>query len=168
MTPAFRLAVLVNAAYVLAEAGARFLTGSLALLADAAHNLADVAGLLLAWGAAVLAQRAASARFTWGYGRTTFLAALGIDRAEVAAFLARLPGGEAIHDLHLWPLSTTRAALSVHLSMPGGHPGDARLAAFADELQHRFKLAHATLQVETGAGPGCATGSDCAPAPTSE
>jgi cobalt-zinc-cadmium efflux system protein len=74
--PAFRLAVVLNAGYVAAEAAAGFLTGSLALLADAAHNLTDVAGLLIAWAAAVLARRAATARHSWGLGRATILAAL--------------------------------------------------------------------------------------------
>ncbi|MFN6976725.1 MAG: cation diffusion facilitator family transporter [Gemmobacter sp.] len=74
--PAFRWAVGLNVGYVLIEAAAGFLTGSLALLADAAHNLADVAGLLIAWGAAVLARRAGTARHTFGYGRATILAAM--------------------------------------------------------------------------------------------
>jgi len=73
---AFRWAVGMNTAYVLIEAAAGFLTGSLALLADAAHNLTDVAGLLIAWGAAVLAKRIGSATYTFGYGRATILAAM--------------------------------------------------------------------------------------------
>lgn len=74
--PAFRWAVGLNTAYVIVEAAAGFLTGSLALLADAAHNLTDVAGLLIAWGAAALAKRAGSAVYTFGYGRATILAAM--------------------------------------------------------------------------------------------
>jgi len=74
--PAFRWALGLNTAYVLIEAGAGFLTGSLALLADAAHNLTDVAGLLIAWGAAVLAKRVGNASYTFGYGRATILAAM--------------------------------------------------------------------------------------------
>ncbi|MFT7059364.1 MAG: cobalt-zinc-cadmium efflux system protein [Pseudorhodobacter sp.] len=74
--PAFRWAVGLNTAYVLLEATAGFVTGSLALLADAAHNLTDVAGLLIAWGAAVLAKRAGTASYTFGYGRATILAAM--------------------------------------------------------------------------------------------
>jgi len=74
--PAFRWAVGLNTAYVLVEATAGFLTGSLALIADAAHNLTDVAGLLIAWGAAVLARRAGNAAYTFGYGRATILAAM--------------------------------------------------------------------------------------------
>jgi len=74
--PAFRWAVGLNTAYVLVEATAGLLTGSLALLADAAHNLTDVAGLLIAWGAAVLAKRVGTATYTFGYGRATILAAM--------------------------------------------------------------------------------------------
>lgn len=74
--PAFRWVVGLNTAYVLVEATAGFLTGSLALLADAAHNLTDGAGLLIAWSAAVLAQRVGSATYTFGYGRATILAAM--------------------------------------------------------------------------------------------
>jgi len=74
--PAFRWAVALNTGYVMVEATAGFMTGSLALLADAAHNLTDVAGLLIAWGAAVLAKRAGTASYTFGYGRATILAAM--------------------------------------------------------------------------------------------
>lgn len=74
--PDFRWSVGLNTAYVVVEAIAGWLTGSLALLADAAHNLTDVAGLLIAWGAAVLAKRAVTSRHTWGLGRATILAAL--------------------------------------------------------------------------------------------
>jgi cobalt-zinc-cadmium efflux system protein len=74
--PAFRWAVGLNVTYVIVEAFAGFMTGSLALLADAAHNLTDVAGLLIAWGAAVLAKRAGTASYTFGFGRATILAAM--------------------------------------------------------------------------------------------
>ena len=74
--PAFKWAVGLNTGYLLAEAAAGWITGSLALLADAAHNLTDVAGLLIAWGAAVLAKRAGSRAHTWGLGRATIMAAM--------------------------------------------------------------------------------------------
>ena len=74
--PAFRWAVGLNTAYVIVEAAAGFVTGSLALLADAAHNLTDVAGLLIAWGAAALAARVGNSTYTFGYGRATILAAM--------------------------------------------------------------------------------------------
>ena len=74
--PAFRWAVGLNTAYVVAEALAGVLTGSLALLADAMHNLTDVAGLLIAWGAAVLAKRVVTNVHSWGLGRATIMAAM--------------------------------------------------------------------------------------------
>ena len=74
--PAFRLAVGLNVGYVIIEATAGFMTGSLALLADAAHNLTDVAGLLIAWGAALLAKRAGTQAHSWGLGRATIMAAM--------------------------------------------------------------------------------------------
>ncbi len=73
---AFRWAVGLNTGYVIAEAAAGFLTGSLALLADAAHNLTDVAGLLIAWAAAALGRRAATPAHSWGLGRVTIMAAM--------------------------------------------------------------------------------------------
>ena len=60
-----------------------------------------------------------------------------------------------IHDLHIWPLSTTTTALTAHLVMPNGSPGDDFLDKLAHELEHRFGIAHATLQVERGDGTEC-------------
>lgn len=271
--PAFRWSVGLNVAYVLVEAAAGFLTGSLALLADAAHNLTDVAGLLIAWGAAVLARRAGTQAHTWGLGRATIMAAMlnaiailvgvgvviweaaqrfstpvdvpgatilwvaligiavntgsallfmrsqkddlnakgaflhmaadaavsgavviaavailltgqtwidpavaiavsvliafaaaglfreslhlsldgvpaGINRQAVAAWLAGQPGVSDVHDLHIWALSTTRAALAAHVVWRG-EDADAFIAHVADELEHEFGIGHLTMQVET-------------------
>lgn len=270
--PAFRWAVALNTAYVAVEGVAGWLTGSLALLADAAHNLTDVAGLLIAWAAAVLAQRAATARHTWGLGRATILAALvnaiailagvgavlweavqrladpvavpglvvmlvalagigintasallflsarrgdlnargaflhmaadaavsgavvlaaagilltgwlwldpavaiavslliavtaagllrdalhlsldgvpsGIDRGAVAEWLAGLEGVRGLHDLRIWPLSTTRTALAAHLVWDGADP-DAFIDRVTDALADRHGIASVTLQLE--------------------
>jgi cobalt-zinc-cadmium efflux system protein len=275
LSPAFRWAVGLNAGYVVIELIAGLATGSLALIADAAHNLTDVAGLLIAWGAAVLAARPPSSRFTYGFGRSTILAALAnavtiligvgaviweavqrfsepvevpaatilavalvgiaintgtallfrksrrsdlnaegaflhmaadaavsvavviaaigilvtgwawldpavailvslliawtafgllrsglglsldgvpsvIDRTKVAAWLQARPGVAGIHDLHIWSLSTTKTALTAHLAMPGGHPGDGFFDQVADGLAHEFSISHVTLQIETG------------------
>jgi cobalt-zinc-cadmium efflux system protein len=73
---AFALGVGLNTAFVLAEAGFGFATGSLALLADAGHNLSDVLGLLLAWGASWLARQSPTRRRTYGWRRSSILAAL--------------------------------------------------------------------------------------------
>ena len=73
---AFRWSVLLNALLTGAQLAIGFGFGSLALIGDAIHNLGDVVGLLLAWGAERLSLRPARGRFTYGYGRSTHLAAL--------------------------------------------------------------------------------------------
>ncbi|NNU81680.1 cation transporter [Halovulum dunhuangense] len=270
--PAFRWAVGLNTAYVIVEAAAGFLTGSLALLADAAHNLTDVAGLLIAWGAAVLAKHSATRAHSWGLGRATIMAAMlnalailigvvwviweaahrfqtpvdlpgltilvvalvgiavntgsallfmrarkvdlnargaflhmaadaavsgavvlaatgilltgwtwldpavaiavslliavtaaglfrealhlsldgvpgQVDPAAVADWLGRQDGVRDVHDLHIWPLSTTHTALSVHV-VSGAQDTDAVLHVLAEGLKHEFGIAHSTIQVE--------------------
>jgi cobalt-zinc-cadmium efflux system protein len=272
---AFAIGIALNVAYVLIEAVAGVLSGSLALLADAGHNLSDILGLALSWGAAVLSQRSPSGRFTYGLRSSSILAALtnavillvvtggiaweavlrfadpvpvksgvmiwvaaagiavnggtallfasgrgrdlniksaflhmaadtlvtagvvvagivigligwlwldpalslvvsvvivvgtwgllksaiglaldavpeGVDAAAVRAHLAGLSGVTALHDLHIWGMSTTETALTCHLVMPGGHPGDAALNALTQELHTRFGIAHATIQIELG------------------
>lgn len=273
---AFAIGISLNLTYVGIEAAAGLATGSMALLADAGHNLSDVLGLGVAWAGLRLAQRAPSARFTYGLKRSGILAALfnavllfaacgaitvealrrlgdpqpvpgnivmivagigilvngftawlfargrhgdvnirgaylhmladaavsaavvmaglvmlktgawwvdpalslvvvavilrgswgllresvalsldavptNIDVAAVTAWLTARPGVAAAHHLHIWPMGTTDTALTVHLRMPAGHPGDAALAALAHNLEHDFGIGHATIQVETGA-----------------
>lgn len=272
---AFAIGIGLNLAYVIAEAGYGFATGSMALLADAGHNLSDVLGLAVAWAGIRLSARAPSARFTYGLKRSTILAALAnavllllacgaiaveavqrfaapapvpggtvmavaavgiavngitawlfargrkgdvnirgawlhmlsdaavsaavvvsgfailrtgaswidpamslvvaavivrgtwgllaeatalaldavparIDAAAVTEFLSQRPGVAAVHHLHIWPMGTTDTAMTVHLAMPGGHPGDAVLAALVHDIEHRFAIGHVTIQVETG------------------
>jgi cobalt-zinc-cadmium efflux system protein len=74
----------------------------------------------------------------------------GIDEAAVRDYLQGVSGVAAIHDLHIWPMSTTETALTCHLVMPAGHPGDALLAEICHGLRERHAIQHATLQVETG------------------
>ena len=90
---------------------------------------------------------------TWGVVKSTLGLALdavpeSIDAEAVRAHLLALPGVAALHDLHIWGISTTETALTCHLVMPGGHPGDAVLSRAAHELQHRFGIAHTTIQIE--------------------
>ncbi len=73
-----------------------------------------------------------------------------IDPELVAAWLLALDGVSQLHDLHIWSLSTTEVALSAHLLMPGGHPGDGWLYHVQHELAHEFGIHHATLQIEIG------------------
>ena len=74
----------------------------------------------------------------------------GIDAGAVREHLLAHPGVAAIHDLHIWGMSTTETALTCHLVMPGGHPGDAALSGIARELEERFGIHHATIQIELG------------------
>lgn len=272
---AFQIGIALNAGFVAVEAGFGIYANSVALLADAGHNLSDVFGLLLAWGAAAVAKRAPSKRFTYGWRKSSILAALfnalflfvavgaiaiealqrltgsehvegdivmivagigilinggtallfargrkgdinirgaylhmaadaavsagvvvagfviyqtgwwwidpltsavivaviligtwgllresvlmaldavppSIDPHAVEAALAGLPGVARVHDLHIWPMSTTEAALTAHLVVPGGEAGDAFLHVACGMLQERFGIAHSTLQVERG------------------
>jgi cobalt-zinc-cadmium efflux system protein len=84
----------------------------------------------------------------------------GIDPAAVRAYLAGHPGVASIHDLHIWPMGTTETALTAHLVMPAGNPGDAFLTETSRELQRRFGIGHVTLQVETSAEVACALAPD--------
>ncbi|MEC4982882.1 MAG: cation diffusion facilitator family transporter [Oscillatoria sp. PMC 1068.18] len=272
---AFVLGTALNVGFVIIEAGFGFLTESLALLADAGHNLSDVLGLLLAWGASFLAQRPPTKRFTYGFRRSSILAALlngiilllamggiaweairrfanpsdvpgttiiivaaigvvintltallffsgrkqdlnlrgaflhmvadalvsvgvvlagvailttnmlwfdptislvivvvvvvgtwqllrdalnlaldavpaGIEPQAVREYLAELPGVTEVHDLHIWAMSTTEAALTAHLVIPSGFPGDRFLAETCHTLEQNFGIKHPTLQIETG------------------
>jgi cobalt-zinc-cadmium efflux system protein len=92
---------------------------------------------------------------TWGLLRETVemsLAAVprGIDFDQVEHALTDLPGVARIHDLHIWPMSTTEPVLTAHLVMPAGQPGDAFLSAARAMLHAKFGIGHATLQIETG------------------
>ena len=66
---------------------------------------------------------------------------------EIEALLAALPGVERVHDLHVWATATSQVALTAHLVMPEGHPGDALLQLAAQRLRERFGIGHVTLQV---------------------
>lgn len=79
-----------------------------------------------------------------------------IDEVAVRDFLSKQPGVEKVHDLHIWPMSTTEVALTAHLVMPAGHPDDSFLHELAHELSHEFGVHHPTFQVETRGGPECA------------
>lgn len=101
---------------------------------------------------------------TWGLLRDSVALSLDavpadIDPVSVRDFLRQVPGVASVHDLHIWPMSTTETALTAHLVMPGGHPADEVLAAIARELHDRHGINHATLQVETD-GALCALAPD--------
>jgi cobalt-zinc-cadmium efflux system protein len=97
---------------------------------------------------------------TWGLLRDSLsmsLAAVppGVDAAAVRNHLQALPGVAGVHDLHIWAMSTTETALTAHLVMPGGHPGDAFLREASEDLERRFRIGHATLQIEVDEESAC-------------
>jgi len=98
------------------------------------------------------------ARGTWGLARDSLTMGLlavpaRIELAEVKRHLAGFEGVAAVHDLHIWPMSTTEIALTAHLVMPGRPAPDAFLHEVAASLEARFGVGHATLQVESGDNP---------------
>lgn len=121
------------------------LTG--ALWIDPVTSLIIVA--VIAWG-------------TWGLAKDSVKLGLnavpkGICEKEVLGFLASQDGVTMVHDLHIWPMSTTETALTAHLVMPGGSSGDSFLRQLAHDLEHRFDIHHITVQVERvpECGGGC-------------
>lgn len=270
---AFRWGMALNIGLVIAEAVAGVMIDSVALLADAAHNLGDVLGLLLAYGAARLALRQPDERHTYGFARSTILAAMAnagillfacgaltiesiarlkspadpdgrvmmavagiavlvnagsallfwrsqkhdlnargaflhlaadaavsvavvigglllvlgapgwLDPAisllvnavilwsaiqllrqaldlsldavpahlsvpKIDAALRRIPGVRAMHDLHVWPLSTTVAAMTAHIEHDGLRSGDELLADAQNIMAREFGITHSTIQLE--------------------
>ena len=278
---AFLVGISLNLAFVALEAVFGVLAHSTALLADAAHNLGDVLGLAMAWGASALARRAPSDLHTYGFRRSTVLAALAnavlllaavgavaweaigrfhtrtaphgttmmwvaavgvavngissllfrrgskgdvnvrgaflhlaadaavsagvvvagalvwrtgsawidpatsllvsaivlygtwgllrdalhlamdgvprdIDLEKVRAFLRELPEVEAVHDLHVWAMSTTEVALTAHMVMPWPTCEPAIFAELEHELHERFGISHVTVQLDGATARRCA------------
>lgn len=274
---AFAIAVTVTLIYTFSEAGYAFYANSMSLLADAVHNLGDALGLVLAWIANWLLSFPAKKRYSYGFKRTTIIAALAnafilvatsaliayesinkllnltavnetiiivvgivgivvnvgcsllfmrgahedinikgaflhlmadalilagvvvsaivikytdwywldptlgliivgivlwgtwgllrdslslildavphhIDYNGVKKFLAQYQGVAAVHDLHIWGLSTKEVALTVHLVMPTNPLTDADYKHINEILHHDFRINHATIQVEKGNG----------------
>jgi len=277
---AFAVGITLNTVFVIVEVVYGLLAHSLALVADAGHNLGDVLGLALAWGAAVWARRAPTARYTYGWRRSSVLAALanaifllvtvggiaweavqrlrvpapvstqtmiwvsalgivintatalmfmagrkgdlnirgaflhmaadavisagvvvagviiaftgwawldpvvslvlvavivsgtwsllrhsfnlamdaippGIDAAAVRAYLLGLPGVADVHHLHIWGLSTTDTALTVHLVLTNGLADAHLLHEINHELREHFSIGHATIQFESARAGDC-------------
>jgi cobalt-zinc-cadmium efflux system protein len=102
---------------------------------------------------------------TWGLLRDSVgmsMAAVPpqINPAAVRDLLSARPGVIDVHDLHIWPMSTTENALTCHLVIPSGHPGDAFLHDLAGDLAKRFKIIHATVQIEVDPHIACALAPD--------
>ena len=73
-----------------------------------------------------------------------------IDPTQVRNYLLSLPGVSSLHDLHIWGMSTTEAALTAHLVIPEAEADDKFLHQIAHDLHERFAIGHATIQVENG------------------
>lgn len=103
---------------------------------------------------------------TWSLLRESFQLAVqavpeSVDVGALRSYLGALPGILEVHDLHVWGMSTTENALTVHLLCPGGHPGDQFLQMVSREVEHRFQIHHTTIQVEVGnSAQGCALAPD--------
>jgi len=271
----FAIAVILNLVYTLAQVFYALYANSMGLLADAGHNFGDVLGLIFAWGASWLLTLPARKRYSYGYKRTTILAAIAnaiilvsasvaiayasidklfhlkpvntdvviiialigifvnggtsllfmkgadsdlnikgafyhlladalvsfgvvvaaiiihftgylwidpitgllivavilwgtwgllrdsiglildavphyIDHTGINEYFAHLPGVTAVHDLHIWGLSTREVALTVHLVMPEKPLSDQDYQQINSTLLNQFKIHHATIQVESG------------------
>jgi cobalt-zinc-cadmium efflux system protein len=101
-----------------------------------------VIAVLIVWG-------------TWGLLREAIMMSLdavpqGVDGAKVENYLRSLPGVSEVHDLHIWAMSTTETAMTAHLVRPGAGLDDHLLHDISHELERRFRISHATLQVEAG------------------
>lgn len=140
------------------------------MMADAGVSLGVVlaGGLVLAtgwlWVDAVvgLAIAALILASTWGLLKGSVKLAMAaapdhVDMGALRTFLTGQPGVEGVHDLHIWPLSTTQTALTCHMVMPKGAPEDF-LYHLAEELDEHFDIHHATFQVEKTRHEACA---DC-------
>lgn len=99
-------------------------------------------GIIIVWG-------------TWGLLHESVNLAMdavpaGIDFAAVEKYLADLKGVVAVHDLHIWGMSTTESALTVHLVMPRPPTDDKFLHEVCEELHEHFEIGHTTIQIEYG------------------
>lgn len=80
-----------------------------------------------------------------------------VDLLAVQAFLRSQPGVAGIHDLHVWAMSTSDIALTAHLVMPKGHPGDDFFRTIETALHDRYEITHSTIQIDLSSlHHGCA------------
>jgi cobalt-zinc-cadmium efflux system protein len=90
---------------------------------------------------------------TWGLLRDSLNLAIDavppdLDPKEVRQWLMEQPGVDGMHDLHIWPMSTTNTALTVHLLMPTPPTNDEFLHCLAQQLKEEYGISHATFQIE--------------------
>lgn len=133
------------------------------MLSDAVVSVGVVfAGILIAYTgehwidpAVSLAISAVIIVGTWGLLRDSVRLALhavpeSVDQEKVRQELSGLPEVREVHDLHIWPMSTTEVAMTAHVVIPGGHPGDKFLRQLSHKLEHDFGIHHMTIQIELG------------------
>ena len=138
------------------------------MAADAAVSLAVVVagGLILLTGQLwidPLASIGIALVVLWGtYGllresiaMSLFAVPANLEVEEVERELLRLPGVTNVHDLHVWHIGTTDTALTAHLYVPSGHPGDGFLHAAANHMAEIFHIGHSTFQVEISDPSDC-------------
>ncbi|MCU7490221.1 MAG: cation transporter [Ignavibacteria bacterium] len=90
---------------------------------------------------------------TWDLLRDSFNLAMDavpshIPVQEVVEYLEHLPGVKEVHDLHIWPLSTTETALTVHIVKPDAEVSDELTSRICRELHEKFGIDHPTIQIE--------------------
>lgn len=93
---------------------------------------------------------------TWGLLRQSLHLSLdgvpaSVELCSVKSYLSALPDVSEVHDLHVWAMSTSEIAMTVHLVVCDGHPGDDFIHRVAEELRHDFAIEHVTIQIETSA-----------------
>lgn len=146
------------------------------MAADAGISLGVVvSGLLilgfgLSWVDPVISLVIAAVIFlsTWGLLRDALNLSVdavprNVDPDAVRGYLLGLPGVSSVHDLHIWPMSTTETALTAHLVMEAFPDDDALIGEIAHELAHRFAIGHPTIQLEHAASDvDCHQAAHCA------
>jgi cobalt-zinc-cadmium efflux system protein len=139
------------------------------LVADAAVSAGVVVSGIIVWRtgwawidpAASLVVSVIILRGTWRLVREAMDLLLDavpphIDPAAVEQYLCALPHVTAVHDLHIWSMSTTEVAMTAHLVAPWEKCSPRMLADVAEEMEHTFKIGHCTIQLEPPAH-----GDDC-------
>ena len=92
---------------------------------------------------------------TWSLLRDSFNLSIdavpeGMDMGKIKRHLTEQSGVTAVHDLHVWAMSTTETALTAHLVIPEASVDDAFLTEICEELHEKFKIGHSTIQIERG------------------
>jgi cobalt-zinc-cadmium efflux system protein len=160
------VAILVNGATALLFAGGRRSDINVRaafqhMAADAAISAAVVAaGFVILWTGQQwvdpVMSLAVAVVILWGsfgllresVGMSLMGVPSGIELEQVEKELAQLDGVETVHDLHIWPLSTTETALTAHLVVPNVASTDRLLGSAQKMLHDRFGIEHCTIQVE--------------------